>query len=225
MRAHLIAATRLPVREVGPSGVIRTIFMDHGHADRPTSGASAGDLVAQLRETRLRTRRLTEDLSWAGIDGTALTIVNPLLWEIGHVAWFQSIGRCVMRKGSVHDDAAIGCAIRRDCARHALGPRPSRSAGTLEYMAGWGSAGRLARQRLRRPGAIILRPRLPARRHARRSVHLHAPNPGLCAAARSRRGRAAASRAAARRCRCSGRPLQIGSTAKTALSSTTKSRS
>src|SRR4029453_3772548 len=89
MRAHRVAATRLPVREVGPSGVIRTILMDHGHAGRPTSGASAADLVAQLRETRLRTRRLTEDLSWAEVLGLKLDIVNPVLWEIGHVGWFH----------------------------------------------------------------------------------------------------------------------------------------
>jgi iron(II)-dependent oxidoreductase len=63
--------------------------MDHGHAGRPTSGASAADLVAQLRETRLRTRRLTEDLSWAELMGPHLDIVNPVLWEIGHVGWFH----------------------------------------------------------------------------------------------------------------------------------------
>jgi gamma-glutamyl hercynylcysteine S-oxide synthase len=63
--------------------------MDHGHAGRPTSGASAADLVAQLRETRLRTRRLTEDLSWAELLGPRLDIVNPVLWEIGHVGWFH----------------------------------------------------------------------------------------------------------------------------------------
>jgi ergothioneine biosynthesis protein EgtB len=63
--------------------------MDHGHADRPTSGASAADLVAQLRQTRLRTRRLTDDLSWAELMGPRLDIVNPVLWEIGHVGWFH----------------------------------------------------------------------------------------------------------------------------------------
>lgn len=63
--------------------------MDHGHANRPTSGASAADLVAQLRETRLRTRRLTEDLSSPELLGPRLDIVNPVLWEIGHVAWFH----------------------------------------------------------------------------------------------------------------------------------------
>jgi iron(II)-dependent oxidoreductase len=63
--------------------------MDHGHANRPTSGASAADLVAQLRETRLRTRRLTDDLSWAELLGPRLDIVNPVLWEIGHIGWFH----------------------------------------------------------------------------------------------------------------------------------------
>ena len=89
MRAHLLAAIRLPVREVGPSGVISTIFMDTSQVHRPTSGASAADLVAQLRETRHRTQRLTEDLSWAELLGPRLDIVNPVLWEIGHVAWFH----------------------------------------------------------------------------------------------------------------------------------------
>src|SRR5690349_9652142 len=89
MAAQREAATRLPVREVGPSGVIRTIFMDHSHAHRPTSGASAAELVAQLREARHRTRRLTEDLSSAELMGPYLEIVNPVLWEIGHIAWFH----------------------------------------------------------------------------------------------------------------------------------------
>ena len=63
--------------------------MDHDHADRPTSGASPADLVAQLRETRHRTRRLTEDLSSHELMGPRLDIVNPVLWEIGHVGWFH----------------------------------------------------------------------------------------------------------------------------------------
>ena len=63
--------------------------MDIGHADRPTSGASPTDLVAQLREVRHRTRRLTEDLSSAELLGPYLEIVNPVLWELGHIAWFH----------------------------------------------------------------------------------------------------------------------------------------
>src|ERR1051325_5944333 len=90
MRAQREAAMRLPVRAVGPEGVIRTIFMDQAvHDRRPTSGSSAGELVAQLREARHRTERLTEDLSSAELMGPYLTIVNPVLWEIGHIAWFH----------------------------------------------------------------------------------------------------------------------------------------
>src|SRR5947207_14416395 len=59
------------------------------HAQRPTSGASAAELVSQLRETRLRTRRLTEDLSSSELLGPYREIVNPVLWELGHIAWFH----------------------------------------------------------------------------------------------------------------------------------------
>jgi gamma-glutamyl hercynylcysteine S-oxide synthase len=37
----------------------------------------------------MRTRRLTEDLSTAELMGPMLPIVNPVLWEIGHVGWFH----------------------------------------------------------------------------------------------------------------------------------------
>lgn len=63
--------------------------MDQAHAQRPTSGASAAQLVAQLREARHRTRRLTEELSSIELMGPQLDIVNPVLWEIGHVGWFH----------------------------------------------------------------------------------------------------------------------------------------
>lgn len=63
--------------------------MDHNHEQRPTSGASAVELVAQLREVRHRTRRLTEELSSRELMGPRLDIVNPALWEIGHVGWFH----------------------------------------------------------------------------------------------------------------------------------------
>lgn len=45
--------------------------------------------MAQLREARHRTRRLTEDLSSSELMGPRLEIVNPVLWEIGHVGWFH----------------------------------------------------------------------------------------------------------------------------------------
>ena len=63
--------------------------MDKGQTQRPTSGLTAGELVAQLRETRHRTERLTEDLSSAQLMGPYREIVNPVLWEMGHIAWFH----------------------------------------------------------------------------------------------------------------------------------------
>jgi iron(II)-dependent oxidoreductase len=56
---------------------------------RPTSGATADELAVELGDTRARTRRLTEDLSTAQLMGPMLPIVNPILWEIGHVGWFH----------------------------------------------------------------------------------------------------------------------------------------
>src|SRR3989442_9860256 len=76
-----------PDRDEERTGVIKTIFMNK--AQRPTSGATANDLAAHLRDIRTRTRRLTDDLSTEQLMGPMLPIVNPVLWEIGHVGWFH----------------------------------------------------------------------------------------------------------------------------------------
>src|SRR5215470_2521545 len=137
MRAQRDAVTLLPVREVGPSGVIRTILMDIEHAHRPTSGASAGELVAQLREARHRTQRLTEDLSSAELMGPYREIVNPVLWEIGHIAWFHEYwtlrhaarrAPLIERCDSLWDSSAVAHRTRW----HLDLPD---SAGTRQYMA------------------------------------------------------------------------------------------
>lgn len=57
--------------------------------ERPVSGASAAEISAQLGEIRGRTLRLTESLSDEQLMGPMLPIVNPVLWEIGHVGWFH----------------------------------------------------------------------------------------------------------------------------------------
>src|SRR6267154_2474484 len=49
----------------------------------------AESLSQQLRDARRRTRLLTRDLEGAQLFGPKLPIVNPVLWELGHVAWFQ----------------------------------------------------------------------------------------------------------------------------------------
>jgi iron(II)-dependent oxidoreductase len=87
MRVQRIVVVAFPDRDDERTGVIRTIRMNE--TLRPTSGASTGDLAAQLRETRTRTRRLTDDLSTEQLMGPMLPIVNPVLWEIGHVGWFH----------------------------------------------------------------------------------------------------------------------------------------
>ena len=50
---------------------------------------SGPELAEALTETRRRTLALVEDLDDEQLLGPKLKIVNPLLWEIGHVAWFQ----------------------------------------------------------------------------------------------------------------------------------------
>ena len=53
------------------------------------SRTTTAQLIAALRETRARTLELVNDLSEEQLIGPRLQIVNPLRWEIGHVAWFQ----------------------------------------------------------------------------------------------------------------------------------------
>src|SRR5215831_18421344 len=89
MRAQRSAATALPVRVLGPGGVITIISMNQAVLERPTSGAPPAELASQLREVRTRTHRLTDGLSSEQLMGLKLDIVNPVLWEIGHVGWFH----------------------------------------------------------------------------------------------------------------------------------------
>jgi iron(II)-dependent oxidoreductase len=46
-------------------------------------------LIEALKETRVRTLELIDDLNDAQLVGPRLQILNPLRWEIGHMAWFQ----------------------------------------------------------------------------------------------------------------------------------------
>jgi iron(II)-dependent oxidoreductase len=55
----------------------------------PQRKSSTAELIEALRETRARTLDLVADLTDEQLMGPRLSIVNPLRWEIGHVAWFQ----------------------------------------------------------------------------------------------------------------------------------------
>ena len=50
---------------------------------------SAETLIADLRDARRRTMELVRGLRDDQLMGPKLDIVNPLLWEIGHLAWFH----------------------------------------------------------------------------------------------------------------------------------------
>jgi iron(II)-dependent oxidoreductase len=54
-------------------------------------GIANAQLIEVLKETRARTLELVDDLNDAQLIGSRLKIVNPLRWEIGHVAWFQEL--------------------------------------------------------------------------------------------------------------------------------------
>ena len=50
---------------------------------------NGAEMIALLREYRSRTRELVADLDERQLIGPRLATVNPPLWEIGHVGWFQ----------------------------------------------------------------------------------------------------------------------------------------
>jgi iron(II)-dependent oxidoreductase len=54
-----------------------------------THPVPVADLVAALIDADARTRALIAGLDDGRLMGPRLAIVNPLLWEIGHVAWFH----------------------------------------------------------------------------------------------------------------------------------------
>ncbi len=93
-------------------------------------------LAECVRDARRRTLDLIADLRDDQLLGPRLSIVNPLLWEIGHLAWFAE--RWILRHAggqpplradadALYDSSAVPHATRWDL------PLPSRAA-TLEYM-------------------------------------------------------------------------------------------
>jgi iron(II)-dependent oxidoreductase len=103
------------------------------------------ELVDWVREARQRTCELVADLSDDQLLGPRLAIVNPLLWEIGHVAWFQE--KWVLRRdgrakplraaADAHYDAAADALYDSAAVPHATRwdlPLPSREE-TFAYLA------------------------------------------------------------------------------------------
>ncbi len=97
---------------------------------------SNAELSAWVRDARQRTMDLVADLTDEQLMGPQLAIINPFLWEIGHVAWFQekwalrhAAGEPPIRADAdaLYDSAAIAHDTRWDL------PLPSREE-TLTYM-------------------------------------------------------------------------------------------
>ena len=97
---------------------------------------SSKRLVEDLTEARNRTLGLVSDLTDEQLMGPQLDIINPLLWEIGHVAWFHEkwILRQLWNQEPVREDTDHlydSMAIAHDTRWELL--LPSRE-GTLDYM-------------------------------------------------------------------------------------------
>src|SRR5215813_13741574 len=97
---------------------------------------SNDQLLCALQEARARTLELVHDLSDEQMVGPRLAIVNPLRWEIGHVAWFQEYwvlrhlcGRePILSNGdALYDSAKVAHDTRWDL------PLPTK-AETIDYM-------------------------------------------------------------------------------------------
>src|SRR6266849_3899733 len=97
---------------------------------------STTELVAWVSDARERTMELVADLTDEQMMGPLLAIVNPLWWEIGHVAWFQE--RWVLRRSGREPSLRADADALYDSAevphddRWSL-PLPSRAA-TLDYL-------------------------------------------------------------------------------------------
>jgi len=111
----------------------QTLERESSGRDRRMSAAELADWVEDARQ---RTFELVEDLTDDQLMGPRLAIVNPLLWEIGHQAWFQEkwVLRHVTHKqpiradvDALYDSAAVAHETRWDL------PLPSREE-TLRYM-------------------------------------------------------------------------------------------
>ena len=102
----------------------------------PAREVATTHLQAQMRDARARTLELVEGLDDGQLMGPRLPIVNPMLWEIGHVAWFHE--HFILQRAfdappmdalaqSLYDSIAIHHHQRWDL------PLPSLTA-TLAYM-------------------------------------------------------------------------------------------
>lgn len=110
----------------------------------PPGALAAGEVRAHLEAARARLLALTADLDGARLLGPKLAIVNPALWEIGHVGWFQehwclrmradgTLAESALRGADrLYDSAAIPHDVRWDLPLPALADTRAYLAGVLD---------------------------------------------------------------------------------------------
>ncbi len=102
-----------------------------------TAAVATSRLIDYLTDVRARTLELVRDLDDSQLMGPRLDTVNPMLWEIGHVAWFYEHFALQRLDGGekrlpnadgMYNSSTVAHDVRWDL------PLPSRQ-GTLDYMA------------------------------------------------------------------------------------------
>src|SRR4051794_29787825 len=81
--------------------------------DQLRTTSSATELAARLRAARERTLAFAGDLTCDQLLGPNLPIVNPPLWEIAHVGWFQEYWCLRYRDGITWKESSIPHADAR----------------------------------------------------------------------------------------------------------------
>ena len=89
-----------------------------------TTQVTTTQLIKMLQDTRLRTLELITDLNAEQLIGPKLDTVNPLRWEVGHVAYFYEYfvlralyGResiLVDKADAIYDSIAVAHETRWD---------------------------------------------------------------------------------------------------------------
>src|SRR4051812_13089798 len=132
MRCQRTAVMRLPRREPGGAGQINATRT----AAQTMLACRVDPLAKDLRDARERTLLLVRDLDDAQWMGAKLPIVNPILWELGHLAWFQEYWTLrhphggaseIVSADALYDSAKVAHDTRWDL------PLPDR-ARTLQYL-------------------------------------------------------------------------------------------
>ncbi len=86
MAAHRTAVRQLPLFALLVPGVT---MQTTGLASEAIGGLYEGDLAADLRDARRRTLAVYAHLDLTRLRVPCIPTVNPPLWELAHIAWFQ----------------------------------------------------------------------------------------------------------------------------------------